>query len=164
MQQDFIESLGPAFLAHLMRRLSDAIVEGCTKWHEEIGIPTTPRTSSTLLALDAHGRLAVTELATLLRQSHPMVIKWVRLLRQQGLARIGKDPNDARRSLVSLTAKGRSVVQQLRDALVLVEQAVAELAEESAADLVSGLWSMERALRDRPFIERLRAQQRPAVS
>lgn len=157
---DFIERQGPAFLAHLMRRLSDALVDGCAQWHETVGIPTSPRTSSTLLALDEHGSLAVTELSALLHQSHPMVIKTIALLRQQGLAKVSRDANDARRSLLSLTPKGRAVVKRLRAVLATVERAMTALADEAMPGLVQGLWAMERQVRATPFIERLRTQER----
>lgn len=158
--QDFVRKQGPAFLAHLLRRLSDALVDGCAQWHPEQDIPTSPRTSSTLLALEEKGKLAVTELAMLLRQSHPMVIKWIKQLRQLGLVKVAKDPRDARRSLVSLTAKGKAVVERLRNALVTVEHAMQNLADEAMPGLLDGLWRMESLIRAKPFIERLRDQER----
>jgi MarR family transcriptional regulator, organic hydroperoxide resistance regulator len=94
----------------------------------------------------------------LLRQSHPMVIKWIKRLRQQGLAKVSKDANDARRSMLSLTPKGRAVVKRLREILVTIEQAMTELADEAMPGLVPGLWAMERQLRATPFLERLRAR------
>ena len=77
---DFIQKQGPAFLAHLLRRLSDDLVQQASDWYPTAGVTSPPRTISTLLALDEHGPLAITELAKLLKQSHPLVIVWVREL------------------------------------------------------------------------------------
>ncbi len=75
--EDFIRRQGPAYLAHLLRRLSDELVRGADAWYPEVGVTVPPRTTSTLLALDEHGPLGVTEISTLLRQSHPLVINWI---------------------------------------------------------------------------------------
>ena len=154
---DFVRRQGPAFAAHLLRRLSDSLVEGCTEWHPERGIHSAPRTSSTLLALDEHGSLAVTELSALLRQSHPLVIHWIKQLRELGLVTSARDPDDGRRSLISLTTEGRATVGRLRDALGIVDRAMLDLIEEAMPGLLDGLWRMEKALRTKPFVERLRA-------
>lgn len=154
---DFIESLGPAFLAHLLRRLSDALVEADKQWHAERNIDVHPRTSSTLLALDRRGSLAVTELARLLSQSHPLVIKWIKNLGDRGLVAVAPDPKDRRRSLVSLTAKGRTEAARLKDVIRAVDTATQRLIDETAPGLFEALWRMERLLRDRPFVERIRA-------
>ena len=77
---DFIARQGPAFLAHLLRRLSDELIQGAALWYPTVGVTAPPRTISTLIALDDLGPLGVTELATLLRQSHPLVITWIREL------------------------------------------------------------------------------------
>ena len=155
--EDFVRRQGPAFAAHLLRRLSDMLVDGCTEWHPERGIHSAPRTSSTLLALEEQGSLSVTELAARLRQSHPLVIHWIKQLRELGLVVATRDPDDGRRSLISLTPEGRATVCRLRDALGVVDRAMLELIEEAMPGLLDGLWRMEEALRTTPFIERLRA-------
>src|SRR5580692_6042293 len=83
--QDFIRSQGPAFLAHLLRRLSDELVRGADEWSPEVGVTAPPRTTSTLLVLDEHGPLGVTEISALLRQSHPLVITWIKQLQDGSL-------------------------------------------------------------------------------
>ena len=104
---DFIQRQGPAFLAHLLRRLSDELVQGASAWYPQAGVTAPPRTASTLLALDEHGPLAVMELATLLRQSHPLVIVWIKQLKALGFVETRIDGNDRRRSVLSLTRTGK---------------------------------------------------------
>src|SRR5690242_12562275 len=62
---DFIRRQGPAFLAHLLRRLSDELVRGADDWYPQVGVAAPPRTASTLLALDERGPLGVTEISAL---------------------------------------------------------------------------------------------------
>src|ERR1700727_226993 len=102
--EDFIHKQGPAYLAHLLRRLSDELVRGAEAWYPEVAVTVPPRTTSTLLALDEHGPSGVTEISALLRQSHPLVINWINQLRAQRLVRTRVDKQDRRRTVVALTA------------------------------------------------------------
>ncbi|HEY1229701.1 MAG TPA: hypothetical protein VGF26_20520, partial [Ramlibacter sp.] len=96
---DFIQQQGPAFLAHLLRRLADELVQGAADWYPTVGVSVPPRTISTLLALDEHGPLGVTELAALLQQSHPLVIVWIRELTRLAMVKSRDDSADRRRTL-----------------------------------------------------------------
>jgi DNA-binding MarR family transcriptional regulator len=153
---DFIERQGPAFLAHLLRRLSDDLVEGDKLWHAELGVSTPPKTTSTMLALDERGSLSVTELAALLRQSHPLVIQWIKALSAEGLVETVRDREDRRRSLVSLTAKGRAEMPKLRRAIDDVAGAVRSLMGDVQPGVYEALWQIERMNRTHPFIDRIR--------
>jgi DNA-binding MarR family transcriptional regulator len=152
---DFIRSQGPAFLAHLLRRLSDELVQGAADWYPKAGVLAPPRTASTLLALDTHGPLGVTTIAALLRQSHPLVITWIRQLDALAMVETLADPHDRRRSVIALTRKGRAEVKRLRAALVPMEQASRELLDAAEPGLFDALWRMESACRKQSFTRRL---------
>jgi DNA-binding MarR family transcriptional regulator len=154
---DFIRAQGPAFLAHLLRRLSDELVQGAADWYPKAGVGAPPRTASTLLALDTNGPLGVTTIAALLRQSHPLVITWIRQLEALALVETLADPHDRRRSVIALTRKGRAEVKRLRGALLPMEWASRELLDAAAPGMFDALWRMERACRERPFSQRLEA-------
>lgn len=155
---DFIKGQGPAFLAHLLRRLSDEFVRGCQDFEPDLGLTAPPRTGSTLLALDEKGPLSITELAGLLRQSHPLVITWVRQLKSLGLVTAGSDPNDKRRTVIALTAAGREEAALRRCANRVVAAAYARMFDEEEADMFDALWRVEEACRRQPFAERLRRE------
>ena len=158
LPSDFIQGQGPAFLAHLLRRLADELVRGGSLWYPERGVTAPPRTTSTLIALDEHGPLGVTQIASLLRQSHPLVIGWIRQLSALAFVEARSDPKDGRRSVIGLTNEGRSEVRRLRQALVMMELASQQLMDEAAADLFGALWRMDKAIRRKPFLDRLREQ------
>lgn len=154
--EDFIHRQGPAYLAHLLRRISDELVRGADVWYPEVGVTVPPRTTSTLLALDEHGPLGVTEISTLLRQSHPLVINWIKQLQGQGFVKTRTDKRDRRRTVVALTAKGVSETRHLRKALVGMGEASQALMDEAAPGLFDALWRMEQACRRESFADRLR--------
>lgn len=154
--EDFIRRQGPAYLAHLLGRLSDELVRGADAWYPEVGVTAPPRTTSTLLALHEHGPLGVTEISTLLRQSHPLVINWIKQLRDHGLVETRTDTGDRRRTVVALTAKGVAETRRLRKALVRMGEISQALMDEVAAGLFDALWRMEQACRREAFADRLR--------
>lgn len=152
---DFIRRQGPAFLAHLLRRLSDELVRGAEDWYPQAGVTAPPRTTSTLLALDERGPLGVTEISTLLRQSHPLVINWIKQLQACGFVEMRADTADGRRTLVALTRKGSAEVRRLRGALTGMGEVSQLLMDEAAPGLFEALWKMEQACRSKPFVRRL---------
>lgn len=154
--EDFIRRQGPAYLAHLLGRLSDELVRGADAWYPEVGVTAPPRTTSTLLALAEHGPLGVTEISALLRQSHPLVINWIKQLRIQGFVKTRSDTVDRRRTIVALTTKGAAETRRLRKALVRMGKASQALMDEAAPGLLDALWRMEQACRRQAFADRLR--------
>lgn len=153
---DFIQGQGPAYLAHLLGRLSDELVRGADAWYPEVGVTAPPRTTSTLLALDENGPLGVTEIAALLRQSHPLIINWVKQLQEHGFVETRADKQDRRRTVVALTPKGVAETKRLRKALARMGEVSQALMDEAAPGLFEALWRVEQACRREPFAERLR--------
>jgi DNA-binding MarR family transcriptional regulator len=156
VSEDFIRRQGPAYLAHLLGRLSDELVRGAVAWYPEVGVTAPPRTTSTLLALDEHGPLGVTEISTLLRQSHPLIINWIKQLRDYGFVETRTDTGDRRRTVVALTAKGVAETRRLRKALARMGETSQALMDEAASGLFDALWRMEQACRREAFAVRLR--------
>jgi DNA-binding MarR family transcriptional regulator len=155
-QPDFVQAEGVFFLAHILRRLSDEIIEGCVSWYANMGLDVPPRTASTLHLLYRRGAQSVTEMASALRQSHPLAIQWIRQLTALGLIETTKDDNDRRRTIVSLTAQGTTMAERLIGAHESFEAAYIQLVRDAGADPFDGLWRMENALRERSMAERLR--------
>lgn len=153
---DFIKSQGLPFMAHLLRRLYDDFVRSIAAWYPEVGVTAPPRTHSTMLALDARGPLGLTEIAGILRQSHPLVLTWVRQLKELGFVRAEGDPADARRTLLSLTEAGQSQLARNEAADAIVGATYTKLMADADADVFDALWRLEEACRKRAFIERLR--------
>jgi MarR family transcriptional regulator, organic hydroperoxide resistance regulator len=159
---DFIKERGLPFLAHLLRRLSDHFVKGFTDWNKEVGIKAPPRTHSTMQALHQRGSMSVTEIAALVRQSHPLVITWVRQLKDLGLVTSRDDPSDGRRSILELTTQGRKDVDLQNAYYPIIEKAFERLITDAGGDVFVHLWRMEELCRREPFLERLRREARSA--
>lgn len=157
MADDFISSLGAAFTANRMRRMSDAFVESCGAWFEQCGVRAPPRSASTLRLLAAEAPLAVTEVATRIGLSHPFIIRTLADLEKMGLVEITADLNDRRRRLASLTSDGKREAKLLERAAGPLAAAYTSLFQDAGVDLAAALTALEAAHRDRSLAERLAA-------
>lgn len=160
LKPDLIRQQGLPYLAHLLRRVSDELVAGVEEWSAAAGLQSPTRTRSTLIALSAHGVLSVTEIAALIRQTHPAVINWARLLSKAGLVVQESDPSDGRRTLIRLTAQGEEEVRRLREADATIAAAYTDLMQEADAKIFESLWRMEEACRRKPMQQRLEDAQK----
>ena len=156
---DLIKRQGLGFFLHVLWRLHDHIIRAYEEWVPEIGYLAPPRTHSTLLAIHEAGSLSVTELAATVRSSHPLVITWVRQLREAGLVKTSSDPADGRKTIVSLTARGKREFARHVEARKLIARAFERLMDEADAHVFDALWRLEGELQREPFIERLRVEQ-----
>lgn len=154
---DFIRGEGLPFLAHLLKRLSDDFVRGCTAWYPEAGLSAPPRCASSIRALAKLGPLSITELAATIRQSHPLAINWVRELQKLELVTTAVDPEDGRRTLVSLTDAGVAEAERCVASDEVIATAYAKLMEDAGTEVLEPLWRMEALCRTKPFEDRLRA-------
>lgn len=153
---DFIQSLGTPYMAHVLRRLYDNFVRNIEIWYAEVGVIAPPRTHSTMALLEKHGVLGVTEVASKLRQSHPLVLTWTRQLTELGLVQAAHDPLDGRRTVLSLTEAGRVQAEKNRQADEIVGEAYRLLMHDADAPIFDALWRIEEACREEPLIQRLR--------
>jgi DNA-binding MarR family transcriptional regulator len=161
---DFVQSEGLPFLAHVLRRVSDEFVQGCERWYSSFGLIAPPRTASTLHLLLRQGPRPITEIADALRQSHPLVITWVRQLKALDLIMTRSDPKDRRRTIVSLTERGNAEAERMLKADEVIAQAYRTLLAEADAPVFDALWRLEAATRERSFHDRLvAAQEAPGI-
>lgn len=152
---DFVESLGLAFLAHRLRRASDLILEGTTQMLGRSGFEGPARSVSTLLLLREMGPMGVTEIAARLRFSHPMIIKLARALDEAGLVRDQADPVDNRRRLIALTDKGMAQATLAQELLGDIARTFDEMFGEAGIDLFAAVERFVAAAERWPIADRL---------
>lgn len=164
---DFVESLGLAFFAHRLRRLSEQLVEGCGDWLHRTGVVVPPKAGSTMLLLREAGPLSVTQIAQRLKLSHPLIIGLTRELEAMGLVRIDQDPTDRRRRPVTLTAQGAAQAERIANVNRFIAQAYQDLFADAGVDGLAVVARLERAIGARTMssrLERLAAGNRQAAS
>lgn len=154
---DFVRSLGLAFLAHRLRRVSDLIVDGTSEALRRAGFDGPPRSVSMLLLLRENGAMGVTEIGFRLRLSHPMIIKLARTLEAVGLVRDEADPADNRRRLIALTEKGIAQTGLAQGLLGDVARTFDSMFDEAGIDLFAAIERFEAVAERWPIADRLAA-------
>lgn len=155
---DFIHEQGLIFLPHILRRLANRFSRACDAVFPDFGIVVPPRAVSTVHLLFARGPRSVTEIAEVIQQPHPLLISWIRQLKETGMVETNPDPRDRRRTIVTLTPAGKAQAQLLIDVRPAFEAAYRRLMDETDSDIFDALWRLEGGLRKEGFAERLSAE------
>ena len=154
---DFVETLGPAFFAHRLRRLSEELVEGCGDWFAAVGVTAPPRAASCLLLLRARGLMSVQEIAEALRLTPVHVASYTREMTRMTLVRVEPDPVDRRRRVVFLNPSGRQEAERIAGIVRMMATAYSGLFTEAGIDAFKSIGALEDALRAVPLTARLQA-------
>lgn len=152
---DFVSELGLPFLAHRFRRLSELLLDGAADWMPATGYKAPARAGSTLLLLKRHGPLGITDIATRLKLTHPLIIKLTDRLLELGFVRQDSDPADGRRRLLSLTPEGMAEAARLEAAMQVIAAAYAEISGDVGVDLLALVEAIEAACAHEPMAVRL---------
>lgn len=132
------------YLAYLLARASH-LISG--EFHEQLAVQRVPVMHWRVFAALWDGPKTVREIAEISLQKQPTVSKLLERMERQALVARETDPQDRRRSLVSLTVPGRAVAGPLIDAARSHERTVLEpFGQANAATLVR----MLQRLVDRP--------------
>lgn len=160
LADDFVRSQGVIWLAHIMRRLANRIVEASDEVLADYGVIVPSSMVSVTHLLHVHGAQTVMWIAANTVQSHPLIHKYVRKLKDLGLVETQVDEADRRRTLVMLTPAGEVQARKLVAVRQHFVPALETLMREANAEVFEGLWRMEDALGARSMADRIRAQQR----
>jgi DNA-binding MarR family transcriptional regulator/GNAT superfamily N-acetyltransferase len=151
-----LHDYGALLLGSRLRKVTEALYAGVDEVYRSAGVDLPSRCFPILFLLRDHGRLGISELAARLGQTHPAVSQMSRKLLRQRVVRESPDPRDDRRRLLSLSARGRSVMARLEPVWKAIVAAVADL--ESDHPLSQHLTAIDQALEARGFAARIRSR------
>ena len=151
-----LHDYGSLLLGSRLRKVSEALYAGVDEVYRSAGVELPSRCFPILFLLRDHGKLGISELAVKLGQTHPAVSQMSRKLLQHRVVTESPDPKDDRRRLLSLSARGRSVMQRLEPVWKAIAAAASDL--ESDHPLSQHLTAVDRALEARGFASRIRAR------
>jgi DNA-binding MarR family transcriptional regulator len=141
----FTNQAGGAALGARLRRLSERIDREVGALYAARGEAMEQRWYGVLNLLDRFGPLGVVQLAQAMGVTHVAVSQVREALERAGLIALAPDPADARRRLLSLSAKGRDLVARLRPLWDALANSARELDAE-AGGVVAALDRLEKAL------------------
>ncbi len=145
---------GGAVIAAHFRRLSERLDRDANQVYAQLGVPFEQRWMGVLDLLVRDGPKSVNEIARDLNISHPSVSQTRSSLTASKLLAERADPDDGRRRVLYLTAKGERLVERLKPLWAALEQAGQELNEE-AGNIVVLLRRLEAALDRQSILDRV---------
>jgi DNA-binding MarR family transcriptional regulator len=134
-------------VAYVIQRNSRLLRFHLAKFFQRVGAPISPEQWFLLFRLYERPGQAQSDLADRDLQDHPNITRLVDALEQRALVERTPDPDDRRRSLVSLTAAGQQLMESLLPQVVAERQRIFQgLSSTELETLVTLLHTIERNL------------------
>lgn len=154
---DIFEELGPAALGSRLRRLTDTLTGQAAEVYRLYQVPFEPRWFAVFYAVATTPDRHVGDIAERIGQTHAAVSQVVKELARHDLVQVQRGEADQRRSLVSLSEKGRALWPQLQQQTADVRQATEALLAETRHNLWLAIGELEYALAHQPLASRVKA-------
>lgn len=151
METDFLPKLKHLGFTARIKRLNEKIVASTVEHYASQNIGIEPNWHVVFLLLKQKEVLTVTEIARILGFSHPAIIKITRKMRDAGYLKTKKDPNDARRTLISLSPQGEDALPELEAEWYRIQEVLQEVVDET---FLKKLYDLEQHLQKKSFRER----------
>ena len=147
--------LSGAFLSNKLLPLVETIADQGEVLLQSAGIVIPPRAISTVLMIGEVENVTAADIAGALDQPHQLATQRIALLIQMGLITKRPHASDSRRKVLELTEQGRAQYARMIDMLGKIRAAMDELYAELGVDMASVAVKADKALRERPLVERI---------
>lgn len=154
---EFFRRTGPMALGSRLRLLADRITEDAGAIYAAYGTELQPKWFPVFYVLSAGAGASVTEIADAIGHSHASVSKILKEMTAARLTAEKADPADGRRTVVSLSRRGRDVARKIEVQYADVRAAVEGASAEATHDLWAALEEWEQLLARRSLLERVLA-------
>jgi DNA-binding MarR family transcriptional regulator len=119
------------------------------RMRQEAGGGLSPSLTAALATVDRHGPITPSELAARERVQRPTATRLIARLEQEGLVIRAADPTDGRSCLIAPTAKGRTLLRELRTRKdAYLARRLRDLSPEDLATLERAAEILERVLEE----------------
>ncbi len=153
--EDIVKSLGFLSLGSRFRRIGERLQADTQEIIDELGVSIQAAQYLFLQAIERAGPLTIGELAQAVGITQPGATRTVSQLVELGYVEIHTSTEDQRRRVVSLSSKGKDLVEYSRQTVwPRVERAVSELCGDLNGPLLEQLAYIERGLAAAPLSRR----------
>jgi len=153
LQFDF-DAFGKTFLAGHLHRLRTLISAQSDAVFEQFDIVFPSHCASLMLLIEEHKCAPVMAIAESLGYSHQLINQRISILEKAGCLQKSRDPNDRRKSIISLTRRGRLQAKKVREALSAIDAGIKSLCTEISIDLLLTMKEARQLLLSRPLLAR----------
>ncbi|QQT26083.1 MarR family winged helix-turn-helix transcriptional regulator [Sphingobacterium spiritivorum] len=150
---NIIDSLGILALSTRLQRLSEQLRKEGTLLYKEFDIDFEPKWFPVMYTLFHKGTLSVVEIASEIGYTHPSTINLLKELEAQKLIRSKKDKIDERKRLLQLTAKGSTLIAEMKPVWDLMTTVLTEITNNQN-NLLQAIQETEQRIAEQSFMQR----------
>ncbi len=160
MSIPFFETVGKMALGSRLRLLTERITDDAAALYKLYNVELQPKWFPVFYVLSGGGQKTITAIAKEISHSHPSVSKIIAEMLKAGLVKEKKDAADGRRNMVSLTARGKSMVERIQDQYTDVHNAIEDLSASTRHDLWKAIGEWEFLLEQQTLLRRVQEQKK----
>ncbi|SER16186.1 bifunctional helix-turn-helix transcriptional regulator/GNAT family N-acetyltransferase [Pedobacter rhizosphaerae] len=152
---DFFRKTGKVAIGSRLRMLTDKVTEDGAEIYKLYDIDMQPKWFPVFYSLSQGEDQTITAIARAIGHSHPSVSKIISEMIDKGYVEEKKDQTDGRRTLVTLSKKGKIIAAKIEDQLIDVNAAVEELSAQATNDLWQAIEEWEFLLEHKSLLKRV---------
>lgn len=153
---DFFDKTGKMAIGSRLRMLTDTVTADASRIYELYGIDIKPKWFPLLFILTDGENRTITGIAREIRHSHPSVSNIVKEMTAKGLVKWVEDKADKRRTVITLSSRGKKVAAMLTELCKDVEVAVEGISKETPHDLWKAIGEWEYLLAEKSLLQRVK--------
>jgi len=157
---DYFNTIGKKAIGSRVRRLSEQITEDASKIYKLFAIDFNPKWFPVYFVLSNGEQKAVTTISKEIGHSHPSVSKIVREMQKAGLLLEKKDPQDARKNVISLSKKGAAITGKIKNQYEDVNTVIEEIINQTNHNLWEALAEWEFVLQEKSLLRRVQEKKK----
>lgn len=157
---EFFEEAGKMAIGSRLRMLTETITEDAQQIYALHKVDLQPKWFPVFYVLSNGEQKTITGIAKEIGHSHPSVSNIIQEMVKKGLVKEKKDPADGRRTLVSLSLKGKTYTERIKDQYTDVNAAIEEISAQANHDLWRAIGEWEFLLKQKSLLERVKAHQK----
>jgi DNA-binding MarR family transcriptional regulator/predicted GNAT family N-acyltransferase len=161
---EFFNKTGKMAIGSRLRMLTEKITEDAASIYKMYDIDMQPKWFPVFYVLSAGEAKTITNISKEIGHSHPSVSKIIREMVKQGLITEQKDKKDGRLNMVSLSAKGNTISEKIKDQYIDINRAIEQLTTQTRNDLWKAIEEWEFLLDQQSLLTRVREQKKERES
>lgn len=152
----FFERTGKMAIGSRLRMLTDTVTADASCIYKLYGIDIKPKWFPLLFVLTDGEERTVTGIAKEIGHSHPSVSNIVREMAAKGLIKTIEDTTDKRRTVITLSPRGKHTAAMLTELCKDVEVAVESICKQTRHDLWKAIGEWEESLAEKSLLQRVK--------
>lgn len=157
---DFYNNAGKMALGSRLRRLSEQITEDAGQVYAMYNVSLQPKWFPVFHALSQGQDKTITAIAEEIGHSHPSVSTIIREMVKQGIVLEKKDKLDGRKTVVTLSKKGKELVNTIAPQYTDVTNAIEDALAQTRHDLWKAIEEWEFLLNQKSLLRRVQEQKK----